>query len=327
MRGIVFVLTLFIAIVVVAVNVTASETNGAAAQFVNRRYHHGLTSSDKVYWSKIFGDNEVQSDVPSRGFSSGGRVSSGSRASSPSRTTVSRPQTRPSSPIRSTSIPRPQSRPSTTVSRPSTRPSNIAKPVRSVPIPQPRPTNLGRPSQPVRSVPIPTQRPQPRPSVPVTRPTAPVRNVPIPQPRPANIAKPIRTAPVPQTRPAVMPRPATGTSSPSGAASFAIAQVGKTYSQPNRFGANSFDCSSLVKRAYESIGKKMPNTTRDYATSGIPVVTEPLKAGDVLWKNGHVGMYVGNGKVVSAENSRNGVQERSLDYYTRNFGYTKVYRP
>ena len=34
-------------------------------------------------------------------------------------------------------------------------------------------------------------------------------------------------------------------------------QIGKSYSQANRFGENSFDCSSLIYRAFESAGVKL----------------------------------------------------------------------
>ncbi len=46
--------------------------------------------------------------------------------------------------------------------------------------------------------------------------------------------------------------------------------------------------------------------------------------GDLLWKEGHVGMYVGNGQVVNAENEKNGVQLRSFESYKKRF--TKIYR-
>ncbi len=39
--------------------------------------------------------------------------------------------------------------------------------------------------------------------------------------------------------------------------SYVDAQVGKAYSQANRFGANSFDCSSLIYRAFQAAGIKL----------------------------------------------------------------------
>ena len=34
-------------------------------------------------------------------------------------------------------------------------------------------------------------------------------------------------------------------------------QIGKSYSQANRYGANSFDCSSLIYRAFDAAGVKL----------------------------------------------------------------------
>ena len=39
--------------------------------------------------------------------------------------------------------------------------------------------------------------------------------------------------------------------------SYVDRQIGKSYSQSNRYGENSFDCSSLVYRAFEAAGVKL----------------------------------------------------------------------
>lgn len=110
------------------------------------------------------------------------------------------------------------------------------------------------------------------------------------------------------------------------AASYAKAQVGKGYSQQARLGPNSFDCSGLVKMAWKHAGKTVPNTTSGYP-GGLKAVSGALQPGDILWRSGHVGLYVGNNQVVNAENPRTGVRQRDLSYFKKYLGYTRVYRP
>jgi cell wall-associated NlpC family hydrolase len=110
------------------------------------------------------------------------------------------------------------------------------------------------------------------------------------------------------------------------AAAWALAQVGKKYSQTSRDGPNSYDCSSLVYYAWKAAGKNIgAATTRQYP--GRTYIVGDLQAGDLLWKTGHVGMYVGNNQVVNAENPKNGIKLRDLAWYKAHIGYTIIYRP
>jgi hypothetical protein len=109
------------------------------------------------------------------------------------------------------------------------------------------------------------------------------------------------------------------------AADYARAQVGKGYSQQNRLGPSSFDCSGLVYMAWKAAGKTVPTWTGAYPGNTRQV--NNLEVGDILWSSGHVGIYVGNNQVVNAENPRTGVQLRSLDYFRRYMGYSRIYRP
>jgi len=109
------------------------------------------------------------------------------------------------------------------------------------------------------------------------------------------------------------------------AANYARAQVGKGYSQQNRLGPSSFDCSGLVYMAWKAAGKTVPTWTGAYPGNTRQV--NNLEVGDILWSSGHVGIYVGNNQVVNAENPRTGVQLRSLDYFKRYMGYSRIYRP
>ena len=99
---------------------------------------------------------------------------------------------------------------------------------------------------------------------------------------------------------------------------FARKHLGKPY----KLGTNSFeapkvfDCSSFVQYLYGRIGIRLPRTALDQASVGKTIGSEQelLEVGDLLffkggWGHynpqypmgiGHVGIYVGNGKVINA---------------------------
>ena len=78
---------------------------------------------------------------------------------------------------------------------------------------------------------------------------------------------------------------------------------------PYRWGAmgpNAFDCSGLVKWSFANAGKKLPRTSRAMASVGIPVKKADLQPGDLVFfyqPISHVGIYMGNGKIVHASRS------------------------
>jgi peptidoglycan hydrolase-like protein with peptidoglycan-binding domain len=105
-------------------------------------------------------------------------------------------------------------------------------------------------------------------------------------------------------------RPANATvGSPAAAAvRFALGQLGKPY----RWGAegpSSYDCSGLVQTAYESAGVSLPRVSRQQYGAGRHVPLSQLRAGDLVFyaRNRrdpatihHVGMYLGNGRMVES---------------------------
>ncbi|MFD0775873.1 NlpC/P60 family protein [Streptomonospora algeriensis] len=106
------------------------------------------------------------------------------------------------------------------------------------------------------------------------------------------------------------------------AVDFVYAQIGDSYS----LGANGpdvWDCSSLVQAAWSQAGVSLPRTTYDQVNAGTSVSWDAMQPGDLIFFYSgpdHVGMYVGNNKMVHASNPRKPVQEVSLDgYYQSNF--------
>lgn len=91
---------------------------------------------------------------------------------------------------------------------------------------------------------------------------------------------------------------------------------GKT---PYVYGGNSLntgvDCSGLVQQIYRQLGVQVPRTTWEQAKHGKVVGVNQIRPGDLVFyrDGGHVGIYVGNGKIVHAANSRIGIVTSDLN--------------
>ena len=107
----------------------------------------------------------------------------------------------------------------------------------------------------------------------------------------------------------------------SDVANLALTKVGCKYSQEHRYEEGYYDCSSLVQRLYQEVGISLPaiaSTQGEFmVTHGLEVTEGELEPGDLIFysyeQNGqfrnisHVAIYVGNGRMVHAANSRRGV--------------------
>jgi peptidoglycan DL-endopeptidase CwlO len=114
----------------------------------------------------------------------------------------------------------------------------------------------------------------------------------------------------------IVPITAAGPSSNAAAVAlaFALAQVGKAYVWGGS-GPNAYDCSGLTSAAYKRAGIAIPRTSYSQFNVGTPVTLAQLKPGDlVFYYSGisHVGMYIGNGRIVHASNPTRGVVTDSV---------------
>jgi cell wall-associated NlpC family hydrolase len=97
----------------------------------------------------------------------------------------------------------------------------------------------------------------------------------------------------------------------------ALREVGVPY----RWGGESpsgFDCSGLVRWSYLRIGIDLPHSSYALASLGRTVSRGHMKPGDVLVfaGEGHVGLYVGGGRMVHAPYSGRDVEVvRLADWY------------
>jgi cell wall-associated NlpC family hydrolase len=90
---------------------------------------------------------------------------------------------------------------------------------------------------------------------------------------------------------------------------FAWARVGLPYCWGGT-GPSCFDCSGLVQQAWGSVGVRVPRTSEEVAREVPQVPLAEIRAGDILWWPGHVGIYAGSGWVVDALDHRHGVVRR-----------------
>ena len=89
------------------------------------------------------------------------------------------------------------------------------------------------------------------------------------------------------------------------AARIALRAVGVPYRWGGTSPAGGFDCSGLVFWAYGKLGVEVPHSSYALAGIGRRVGRPRLRPGDVLVFSGygHVGLYVGRGRMVHAPNS------------------------
>lgn len=95
----------------------------------------------------------------------------------------------------------------------------------------------------------------------------------------------------------------------------ALTKLGAPYSW-GATGPNAFDCSGLVVWAFRQAGKSLPRTSQAQMASGSPVSKGDLQPGDVVgFYPGatHVGIYIGNGRIVHASDYGIPVQVVSLN--------------
>jgi cell wall-associated NlpC family hydrolase len=92
---------------------------------------------------------------------------------------------------------------------------------------------------------------------------------------------------------------------------YALAQVGDRYVAAAS-GPSSFDCSGLTLAAWRQAGVSLPHYSVAQYSSVRRISDSELQAGDLVFYFGggahHVGMYIGNGKMVHAANPRDGVE-------------------
>ncbi|MBZ5736760.1 C40 family peptidase [Nocardioides mangrovi] len=100
----------------------------------------------------------------------------------------------------------------------------------------------------------------------------------------------------------------------SAAIAYAMAQVGDAYVY-GAAGPSAFDCSGLTMMAWAQAGVSLPHSSSAQYSSGPHIAESDLQPGDLVFYYSpisHVGMYIGNGLIVNAENPGTGVRVTGL---------------
>ena len=76
------------------------------------------------------------------------------------------------------------------------------------------------------------------------------------------------------------------------------------------------DCSGFVQSVFAHFGISLPRTTYDQINAGVEVSYDQAMPGDLICYDGHIGIYIGNGQIVNAQNPEKGIGISPATYTT-----------
>lgn len=76
------------------------------------------------------------------------------------------------------------------------------------------------------------------------------------------------------------------------------------------------DCSGFVQSVFAHFGISLPRTTYDQIYAGVEVSYDQAMPGDLICYDGHIGIYIGNGQIVNAQNPEQGIGISTATYTT-----------
>ena len=98
-------------------------------------------------------------------------------------------------------------------------------------------------------------------------------------------------------------------------AEYAVQFVGNPYVWGGTSLTKGADCSGFVLKVYEEFGVELPHSSaadrkQGYAVKGL----ENAQPGDLICYSGHVALYIGDGMIVHAANSEDGIKISKANY-------------
>jgi cell wall-associated NlpC family hydrolase len=92
---------------------------------------------------------------------------------------------------------------------------------------------------------------------------------------------------------------------------------------------SGFDCSGFIMYVYAQVGVSLPHHAASQYNYGVPVSSDQLQAGDLVFFNGlgHAGIYIGGGQFIHAPHTGDVVKISSLSdswYAATYFGARRI---
>ena len=97
-------------------------------------------------------------------------------------------------------------------------------------------------------------------------------------------------------------------------ANFACKYVGNPYVSGGTSLTNGADCSGFTWAVYNNFGYSIPRSSYAQSTYGREVSYSEAQPGDIIYYGGHVGIYIGGGKIVHASTAATGIKISSALY-------------
>lgn len=107
---------------------------------------------------------------------------------------------------------------------------------------------------------------------------------------------------------------ATGSDLGKKVAKYACQYIGNPYVYGGTSLTNGADCSGFVYRVYKDFGYNLPRTSYEQRNAGTSVNYSDAQPGDLICYDGHIGIYIGGGKIVHASTAKTGIKVSNAAY-------------
>lgn len=95
---------------------------------------------------------------------------------------------------------------------------------------------------------------------------------------------------------------------------YAMQFVGNPYVYGGESLTNGADSPGFVSAVYNHFGFVLPHSTGAIRNIGVEIRVEEVLPGDVICYSGHVGIYVGDGKIIHASTAATGIKLSDMHY-------------